>query len=125
MSKFELITFSPALYGQMGQQVDKDASLVGNAANPLFAGPTSFAGIPISSSSLFPYEHSCPHCNGSGEGGSEATYCRQCKGAGKTIVDGMILQHGLTKLIVRPLPPKFAPSFPFAVPLRAIQKVAA
>jgi hypothetical protein len=80
-------------------------------SNP-FLGPTrSVFGMPVRSSTLFPFQTQCPKCGGSGEG-ETSTYCQQCKGQGENRYEGVMQNGRETIVLTAPLPKKFAPSFP-------------
>lgn len=98
---------APGLAAEFEQDITRRAapSFVPNS-NPLFSRGL-YAGIRIEANTMFPMEHQCSKCAGSGEGNT-ATYCTGCGGAGRTRVVGMLD----TFLITEPLPKKFQPYFP-------------
>jgi hypothetical protein len=84
-----------------------------------FMGNT-FGGIPIRSSSLFPYTNACGKCGGTGDGGEQSTYCQNCKGGGQIKYNGTMIQGEQMIVLVEYYPRKFEPSFPFALPVRPL-----
>lgn len=79
-----------------------------------------FNGARVRVSKAFPLGYVCTRCNGTGEG-EESTYCRACKGAGETVVDGLAYNDAWQIMqITRPLPRKFDPRCTFAVPPRKL-----
>ncbi|MFC0683193.1 hypothetical protein [Novosphingobium clariflavum] len=98
---------APHLASEFLNEITKRANAdFAHNKNPLFS-LGYYKGIRIEPHSVFPTEHSCTDCSGSGEGVA-STYCKPCGGAGRRRVVGMVD----TILITEPLPKKFAPYFP-------------
>lgn len=88
------------------------------AANPLVTGPF---GFPVRTSNHFPFVVACSPCAGTGDGGEDATYCRQCKGGGRIRYEGALVEYGgKMTLITVHFDKLFQPSFPFALPVRPL-----
>lgn len=68
-------------------------------------------GMPVLSSSQFPFVTKCKECGGTGEG-ETTTMCLPCGGAGALKTIGMVDYGHRFDLITRRLPPKFKPRFP-------------
>lgn len=102
------ISINPLLYHDLKRSLERDdpppSALRVGSLNTAF-------GVPIHTSPLFPIENRCAPCDGTGEG-AESTYCKPCKGAGRTVIDGMMQNGAQTIMITRALPKAFAVSFP-------------
>lgn len=70
-----------------------------------------FMGLPIGTSNEFPFDTTCPICNGTGEG-KTSTYCQGCDGQGRRRTIGVILGAKAPTIFTTPLPKAFAPRFP-------------
>ena len=108
------LTLTPSLYAEMVRTIrkrrdDRTYSLL--SGNPPYSGLNTFHGVPIQSSNVFPHQHQCGTCRGTGEG-IESTYCDRCGGAGQIRLVGMMQNQGQTILIRDKLPKAFAPYFP-------------
>lgn len=123
------LTIGEKLYSNLLKETherEKDYTPVG-----MYKMSTAFGGIPIHVSSMFPSEVTCSTCNGTGEGGDEATYCPHCIGTGGYTWLGIIgprpnyrvIQVNMTYTqLVDWHPRKFWPHWPkdVEVPLRKI-----
>jgi hypothetical protein len=106
-----MITVSDLLYAKL--KMEHLANAPEFTLNPLPPSKFgSFAGIPIRSNPLFPYDQNCKNCDGQGDGGDLATYCPQCHGAGKVKIIGVMQQGSQTIILVEHYPPAFLPRWP-------------
>jgi hypothetical protein len=110
----------PSMFNELRRQMDAAPH---NFLNAVLLGlRNSFLGIPIQSSNVFPFSQSCSSCAGTGQGGDEATYCPNCKGAGEVVIEGVVNNSKQITLVVSHKPPRFQPTFPFALPLRKLER---
>ena len=85
--------------------------------NPTFG---QWMGTQIFESHLFPYQSTCAQCHGSGDGGETSTWCLSCQGTGGATIDGLGIDHrNKTYLLAKPLPRRFAISFPTKISVPA------
>ncbi|MGR4892258.1 hypothetical protein ACIPPQ_14620 [Sphingopyxis sp. LARHCG72] len=79
--------------------------------------PDTLFGVRFEPNPMFPMRTTCSACDGTGEGGDEATYCGSCDGAGAHLTEGIMRNGEQTILMRSALPKKFAPYFPKDIPL--------
>ncbi len=106
-----------AIFGRPSLMLELERSAAVIKPNPMRKAPETLFGIKFVPDPMFPTETSCPACEGSGDGGAEATYCATCDGAGAHRVEGMALSGPQAILMRSALPKKFAPHFPTDIPL--------
>lgn len=102
------IDTSPSVYHRM---ISQFGAITGN-----------FAGIPLCSNPLFPYDQACGDCSGSGDGGEKSTYCQKCHGGGAHSIQGVVLRVAQMIVIQERKPKRFPVSWPadVAVPRRPL-----
>lgn len=106
-----------AIYGRPDFLDDLARSSAVIRPNLTQKAPETLFGIKYIPNPMFPVETACAACEGTGEGGGEATYCPSCDGAGAHRTEGMVRNGAETILMRAVLPKKFAPRFPTDIPL--------
>lgn len=113
------IICGPALHQKLQREVAKTSTDHRiDAIRYAFGASATYMGMRFRTSSLFPYENTCPDCHGSGSGGEQSTYCQTCEGRGGWRVEGMMTDHAQRQnylIMGAPRPLRFAPSFPSAL----------
>jgi len=74
-------------------------------------GSNLWLGMKVEASNVFPTQHACSQCDGSGEG-QTSTYCCRCAGAGHIKTIGMVTGSRPLTMITAKLPRRFDPYFP-------------